>query len=216
MSFRLRIRVDDEVKGLISEESEKRGFSENEFVIRAIRHFVDCKVERVKAVDFQGPGLKSIITKYEGECSKCGNYIPIGSQAWYGRREKGSRPILVCWDCMIFGMADKTLAKKFIKVKELQAIIRGLNKIADELAERVFDPSILKRQEHFQSLVRNTIERYEKYLQAGTPEEEKKLLEEVLHMVKEAQRIEKGLEDFLYLQIRKLQKRKEKQKLRSA
>jgi len=110
-------------------------------------------------------------------------------------------------------MADKTLAKKFIKVKELQATIRGLNKIADELAETVFDPNILKRQEQFQSLVSNAIERYEKYLQVGTPEGEKNLLEEVLHAVKEAQRVEKGLDDFLYLQIQKLQKREKKQEL---
>lgn len=210
MSFRPRIR-DDGVRDLIREGAEKKGFSENEFVIQAIRHFVVCKAERVKAVDFQGPGLKSIITKYEGKCSKCGDYIPTGSQAWYGRREKGTLPILVCLDCMMFGMADKTLAKKFIKVKELQATIRGLNKIADELAEAVFDPDFLKRQEQFQSLVSNAIERYEKYLQADTPEGEKKLLEEVLHVVKEAQRIEKGLDDFLYLQIsKKLQKRKKK------
>lgn len=212
MSSRLRIRVDNEIRELITEGSEKRGFSENEFVIQAIRHFVTCKAETVKAAEFQGPGLKSIITKYEGKCSKCGNYIPTGSQAWYGRTEKGTRPILVCLDCMVLGMADKTLAKKFIKVKELQATIRGLNKIADELAETVFDPNILKRQEQFQSLVSNAIERYEKYLQVGTPEGEKNLLEEVLHVVKEAQRIEKGLDDFLYLQIsKKLQKKKKKQ-----
>ena len=212
MSSRLRIRVDDEDRDLISKGSKIRGFSENEFVIQAIRHFATCKTETVKAVDFQGPGLRSIITKYEGKCSKCGDHVPTGSQAWYGRREKGSPPIMVCLDCMMFGMADKTLAKKFIKVKELQATIRGLNKIAGELAEAVFDPDILKRQEQFQSLVSNAIERYEKYLQVGTPEGEKNLLEEVLHVVKEAQRIEKGLDDFLYLQIsKKLQKKKKKQ-----
>lgn len=213
LSSRLRIRVDEGVKDLVRKGSKIRGFSENEFVIQAIKHFVVCKAETVKALDFQGPGLKSIITKYEGKCIKCRNYIPTGSQAWYGRREKGSPPILVCLDCMMFGMADKTLAKKFIKVKELQATIRGLNKMANELAEAVFDPDILKRQEQFQSLVSNAVERYEKYLQVGTPGEEKKLLEEVLHTVKEAQRIEKGLDDFLYMQIQKLQKRKKKQKL---
>jgi len=166
-----------------------------------LKHFINPQTEQGEVFS---PGLREIVTKYKGECSKCRDPIPVGSKAWYGQNQKGARPILVCLNCMVLGMSDRALAKKYLKAKELQAIIRGLRKEADELCKKLFDPNFLKRNEEYQRTLNEAISRYEGYLKASTPAEEREILEKLLAALKNGSRIEKGVDDFLYLQLQRL------------
>ena len=78
--------------------------------------------------------------------------------------------------------------------------------MADELAKVLFDPGIFKQYEEFQSVVLNAIDKYERYLNASPPGEERCYLEEFLDTLKEGRRIAKGLDDFLSFQFQRLRK----------
>lgn len=206
LSERLNLRVSPEIRDLI--KRERKDLTQTEFVIRAVKHFVGCGGQR----EVSGPGLKQIITKYPGVCSKCGTSIPIGTQVWYGKRLKDTRAILVCTDCMVTNMSDKTLARKYLKVKELQSTIRGLRVQADELAEKLFDPDLLERNENFHKVVLEAISRYGNYV-TGIPTEEKEHLEKFLLTLREADRIAKGMDDFLYLQLQRIRVKRGRRKV---
>lgn len=197
----MNLRITKDFREFIVNEAAKRNMKQKEFVIQAIQEFVNPRPEK----EVLGPGLKAIITKYPGQCSKCGDPIPIGSQAWYGKRQKGSRPILICLNCMVKGMGDRALAKRYLKTRELQITIKGLKKIADELCESLFDPGLFEKSENFQRVVSEAVEHYAKYLKAA-PGEEQVHLTRFLDLLRNAERISKGLDDFLELQIQRLRK----------
>jgi len=203
-----RLRVPKDLMEIIHEEAKRRNQNVPDYLADAIYHYRSCLRKQLEGL----PTLRHIITSYPGECSKCGADIPVGSAALWGK-DKQERKVLICLDCQIAGTGDKALAKKYIKMREIQSIIQGLNKIAEDLADAVFDPDFLKRQEEFQRRLSEAIEKYENHLRiTGTPEEEKKTLNEVLGVLREADRIQKGIDDFLYLHLQKLKKKKAKEK----
>ena len=133
MDAQINLRVTKDFKTFVEEEAAKRKLNKTELIINAVTHFSRCGAETGHRREYFGPGLREIVTKYPGQCSKCKDPIPVGTRAWYGKREKSTRPVLVCLNCMVLGMGDTTLARKYLKKRELEVTIRGLKKIADEL-----------------------------------------------------------------------------------
>jgi len=123
----LKIRLDEDTLNKIKELSEKHNMTISDIVRDAIKSYI----EKTEPSTEQMPTLKMIITKYKSKCSKCGKDIGIGEVAYW------SKGVIVCLDCIIASMGDKTLATKYIKKKELEKVIKGLRKIADELEERI-------------------------------------------------------------------------------
>lgn len=207
MSAQLRVRFPQEFLSIVEEESAKREQKQKDFIIAAVKQYLNSDGTQRRNEPYS-PGLRKIVTKYEGYCSKCNSFVPVGMTAWYGKSLKGSRPVLVCLDCMVLGMSDRTLAKKYLKIKEFQAIVRGLKKEADDLSSKLFDPNQLKRNEEFQRTVTEAIRRYGKMLDANTPEDERENLQKLLSVLKNADRIRKGMDDFLYFQVQRLKRSK--------
>lgn len=77
--------------------------------------------------------LKFIITRYPGQCKKCGEDVPEGSPAYW------SPDVLMCLDCAVDTKSDKALMSRYLKARELDKILRMLKaesaKYADEINE---------------------------------------------------------------------------------
>mgnify|MGYP000722277433 CR=1 FL=1 len=118
------IKLDETTIQKIREISKSEGITQGELIKRLIENY--DKLRQDKEIT-----LKRIITKYEGRCSKCGSKIPVGSMAFW------SQGVLVCMDCYVLSFGDKALATRYLKMRELQLIIKELRKEANELADMV-------------------------------------------------------------------------------
>jgi len=123
----LKIRLDEDTLNKLKEFSEKHNMTISDIVRDAIKSYIEHTEPQVE----QLPTLKMIITKYKSKCSKCGKDIGIGEIAYW------AKGITVCLDCIINTMGDKTLASKYLKKREMEKVIKGLQKIANELEERI-------------------------------------------------------------------------------
>lgn len=77
--------------------------------------------------------LKFIITRYPGQCKKCGNDVPEGSPVYW------APDVLMCLDCAVDTKSDKALMTRYLKARELDKILHMLkeesNKYADQINE---------------------------------------------------------------------------------
>lgn len=80
--------------------------------------------------------LKFIITRYPGQCTKCGEAVAAGSPAYW------SPDVLMCIDCAVDTKSDKALMSRYLKARELDKILRMLkeesNRYADQINELKF------------------------------------------------------------------------------
>jgi len=123
----VKVKLQDDLYQKLQEHAEKNNISIAEVIRDSIRSYL----EKTEPQTEQMPTLKMIITKYKSKCSKCNRDIQVGEIAYW------SKGVIVCLDCIIASMGDKTLATKYIKKRELEKVIKGLKKIADELEERI-------------------------------------------------------------------------------
>lgn len=205
---KIRIRISRDLKEFIENYADIFGMSQAEFIESACHHYVTCSRRDLREAV---PTLKPIFLKYPATCSKCGRSLSVGEMAYWGRLEDG-KTVIICQDCQVSSQSDKALARKYIKIRELSKTLSGLKKLAEEEADLLFDTDVLKKQEEYIRFLNSAVERFERYLQTSGPEEEKRLLHEILATLREAQRIEKGLDDFLFLQMQKMKKLRTKKK----
>jgi len=111
------------VKDILDDFSQRGFDSENTYAIEAFEHFLKCrKVELSQS-------MKLIVTKYKGHCLKCKDEIPVASWALYGRGIG-----LICLDCYVERIGDKTLVAKYLKNRELKKVSKALQVECDRLA----------------------------------------------------------------------------------
>jgi ribosomal protein S17E len=209
MTEKTTLRLPDNLKKALFEDRTQKGLSENEYMTRALEHFLKCEKPE------ESQTMKMIVTRYAGHCIKCSNEIPSGSWALYG---KGVG--LICLDCYIQRIGDKSLVAKYLKNRELTQITRALQNEADKLAEKVEVyqagdklAQLTEQQEKLNKLV-------EEYLttKIGT-EQEKEALEEIIRESEKTKQLIRDIEGFVkrYIETRKSQrKRKQEQEAYAA
>jgi hypothetical protein len=81
----------------------------------------------------EAPNLRMIITKYPDRCHKCQTKIEQGSIAYW------SKDIILCSDCIIQAMGDKTIGDRYLKKRELERVIKALKSQANQYADLILD-----------------------------------------------------------------------------
>lgn len=158
----------------------------NQFIIDAINHYLNCKAKEKKEADESS--LRLIVTKFQGRCTKCGGLIPLASLAYYGKSE--GRTILICMDCMVESKSDKALAARYVKMRELDKVIKALKREADNLSDKISELQTLKMIDDFLSRyieIMNLLKEY--ILHCGGNEREK--LEEIIAKLEDADKIKR-------------------------
>ena len=128
------VKVGDEVYNLLKQLSDKTGKSIRELIENAVNIVYNNAEVGYDIVESK----QALITvKYKSKCSLCNREINVGDLAlWikYKHKDNSVTSKLICLECFY---QDKGMAKLYLKKKELQAVISGLKKMADSLAEQV-------------------------------------------------------------------------------
>ena len=170
------LSLNQETLELLEKLAEQHNLDESKLVTEALKHFSECK-----GTD-QTQAMKLILTKYDGHCLKCKDEqgqptkIPQASWALYG---KGVG--LICMDCFVQRIGDKSEVAKYLKNRHLDRITKALTKEADRLAETIesYQPmEKITRLSEQQSKLNLLVEQYLRS-KVGSPEE-KQALDEVL------------------------------------
>jgi mRNA-degrading endonuclease HigB of HigAB toxin-antitoxin module len=192
------LRIPEKLNEEIQQDVAQSGFpSENEYMTKAIEHFLTCK----KADVIQG--MKLIVFKYKGTCLKCGHEIPVGS---YGFWAKGTGAI--CLDCHVMRYGDKLLVKRYMKVKEYDTLLKALEVQCDEKAEqfRGFNFYEIMEKIHQNSNTLHSL--IMEYLKAGfdKPEAEKTVLDEIQRLIEDQRHVLADAEQFMKVPLKKKKK----------
>jgi len=137
MSSQTVIRISEEIYKKIKDIAEKSGKSIREVVEEAIQLFL---LGKEQAVDKDVKEIKNkwIVAKYPSKCSKCSKQINSGDMVFWVRvtyADNSIRSFIYCSECYLSSF-DTSLAKKYMKVKELEATYKSLKKYCDSLAEQ--------------------------------------------------------------------------------
>lgn len=193
------IKIEEELIKYIKQQAREKNIEISEFIREAIEHYQSCKVK--EKAETKEASLKLIVTKYDGKCSKCSNYVPMGSLAYFGKSEGST--ILICLDCMVENKSDKALASRYLKMRELDKTVRALRKEAEYLASKLEDLQAVQKFDNIYDKINETIKLVMNYLR--TPiikEDEKKALEELIRFIEDGKRAIKDVEDFIQNRIR--------------
>jgi Ribbon-helix-helix protein, copG family. len=134
----VQVKISEEVYAKVKEIAEKSGKSIREIIEEAINIYLLGKSKAVSK-DIVKHRQSWIVARHEDECEVCKRKVEAGTRVYwmffeYSDGKKHS--IVICPDCY-YSQVDVALAKRYLKVKELEATIRGLKKEADRLAEEV-------------------------------------------------------------------------------
>lgn len=130
-----KIRVSGELYDQLAKIAEKSGRSMRDLVEEAIRAYLlgtESVEKPIKSI--QG---KVIPLQYPSRCFFCKKPIKQGELAYWAKytySDNTTKSYVICLDCYY---KDTALAEWYLKKKKLEAIVRGLKKKADTLAEEV-------------------------------------------------------------------------------
>jgi len=134
-----QVKLSDDIYEKVKKIAEKSNKSIKEVVEEAIKIYL-LGAEGIDK-DIKAVQQKWISLQYPSSCRKCGKRLNPGDLAFWIRytySDGSSRSFIYCPDCY-YTSFDQSLAKKFIKQKELEATIKGLKKQAEELAKQVME-----------------------------------------------------------------------------
>ncbi len=135
------IKVDDEAYKLLEELANKQQTTIKELATRAINIYLRGTEIEPTGKEIKDITEKFIQLKYSTKCRKCGCIMNEGETAYYTKYiyEDGTQKTMIyCVNCYYeYMLSDKTLANYYVKKKELETIIRGLRKKADELSKQI-------------------------------------------------------------------------------
>jgi hypothetical protein len=193
--FRLPDKLADEWENF----AKQKGLSENQLAEEALTHFMECtRTEKVQS-------LKLIPLKFSGTCNKCGRTVEQGEFAWWA---PGAG--ILCADCEVQKYGDKSTARKYIKVKELEFTEKALRKICDSLADKYRDFNIYEFLDRMHALTtegHKLIMLYLKERGITKTETEQKTLED---MTKNAQEIYALIQEIREFMVNPFTRKKKK------
>ena len=130
-----KIRVSEELYDQLAKVADRSGRSMRDLVEEAVRAYLlgtESVEKPIKSI--QG---KIIPLQYPSRCFFCRKQIKQGELAYWAKytySDNTTKSYVICLDCYY---KDTALAEWYLKKKKLEAIVRGLKKQADELAEKV-------------------------------------------------------------------------------
>ena len=132
------IRISEEIYDKLKEISEKSGKSIKEIVEEAINVYL---LGKSSSADKEIKSIKEkwIVLKYPTKCSVCKKDLKEGELVYWVRVEysdSSAKTTIICSSCY-YEKIDTSLAKQYLKRKELEATVKGLKKEADRLASEV-------------------------------------------------------------------------------
>jgi len=187
----LNVRISGKLYDRLEEFTEKQGISKKEAIEQAIQLLLG-KQEKEEV------GLKQIITKYAGKCSKCGREIQVGEIAFWG---KG---VLLCYDCFMQQNAQfatqegKAIYRYYKQLRKLRALIALSKQELEQLQSKV---DIYETHEKIYEIlykIDSTLELLRDYmLKVESPPDLQKVLQDI-------EKIKEQVEEFLAIfRIRK-------------
>ena len=130
------VKINEDIYKKVKEIAEKSNKSIREIVEEALNVYLLGKEQVDK--DVKEIKNKWIVTKYTSKCSKCGKTVNVGDMVFWVRiiyADNSIRSYIYCSECYLSSF-DTSLAKKYMKVKELEATYKSLKKMCDSLAEQ--------------------------------------------------------------------------------
>ena len=198
MSEQIKFRCSKEEKEKIREEAKFRGLTISELIKESLKHYFSCDKLKMEI-----PTLKLIITKYTGNCSKCGRVIQVGERALWGKTPQGS--ILICADCQINSESDKVIVKRLIKRRKLERQIKALQNqldyLASEYESKRFILDFQKAKDIILELHKSFMEYQREFYKFNTEETNKKI-NEMIETLRKAIRQLNDFETFYQLKIK--------------
>jgi len=196
-------RLEENLVNRLKDEANKKGISLTDLLTQALNHFLNCdKIE-------QSPSMKMILLRYPTQCLKCGNKISPYSWALYGRGVGA-----ICLDCYVQRLGDKTLVAKYLKVKELNRLIKALKSEADRLSDELETLTIndkIKQLEEQSKEVHQLALSYLKDIGSFLNKDERRILEELAKLTENEMEILRNIDLFLTSKIGIKTKKKVKQ-----
>lgn len=201
---RLHVNLDKTLKENMDQDARQRGFKDTtQYVTEAVKHFQKCKEKE------SSQAMKMIITKYPGKCLKCGHDIEVNSWAMFGRGVG-----LICMDCVVLKLGDKTIVAKYLKNRELDRVAKVLKEECDRLAGKVETLQVLNKLEDLKNQQESIMKVVREFLtnKIGSPEENK-ALDEFSRQLDDGKRIIMDMDEFIknYVRNRKWKKQIYKQ-----
>jgi len=180
----LNVRIDSRLYDRLEEYVSQHNVSKKQAIEEAIKLLVHEK-EKEEA------GLKQIITKYAGKCSKCGRDIQVGEIAFWG---KG---VLLCYDCFMQQNAQfatqegKAIYRYYKQLRKLRALIAESKNELEALQSRI---DIYETHEKIYEIlykIDSTLETLKEYMfrVENTPDLQK--------VLQDIERIKEQVEEFL-------------------
>jgi len=203
-----QVKLSQDIYEKVRKIAEKSNRSIKEVVEEAIKIYL-LGAEGIDK-DVKGVQQKWISVQYPTSCRRCGKRLNPGDLAFwikYTYSDNSTRSFVYCPDCY-YTSFDQSLAKKFLKQKELEATIRGLKKEAERLAEEV---NRLKQQYDILQLKEEVFKLYREFhsfLGESITSDEKlakvnEFLERLQDVIDRLNRLEATLEHVMDLKPRK-------------
>jgi len=199
MAERVTVRLNPKLRKACEQDAQQKEVSSfNEYVERALEHFLTCSKLELSAQ------MRLIVLKYDGKCLRCGAEVKAGNWALYGRGVG-----VVCMDCYIERIGDKALVAKYLKIREWKQISKALQSECERLAQELEDFRLFERLKGIDETIVQLNKAVMLYLseKIGTPEEQE-ALEEIIRQLKDLRTVTASIRE-LY---KKLSKRKKEVK----
>ena len=179
----ISFRVSEEEKQQLEREAKKNS--------KTLTDFIKCKLFE-KRYEEKPITPKLLINKYKRNCMKCNKPIAIGEAfIWVGSNTG------LCLDCYVKSLGDKALASKYLKMRELNLIIRELKEQANDLADIINEAKISQVIEELEKILKDLKEYYNSFKE-----------ELALKIIKELEEINKKLEELYIIHKIKMKKKK--------
>jgi hypothetical protein len=169
-------RLPDSLADDFEKFAKQKWPSENQAAEEALKHFMEC----TKTATVQS--MRLIPLKFKGACNRCGREVDQGEWAWWA---PGAG--LICTDCEVKKFGDKTTARRYVKVKELEFTEKALRQECDKLAEKLRGLSLLELMDDLHNKGASLYQLAMDYLKSNKSitEGEKQALEQVLKAIEE-------------------------------
>ncbi len=144
---RTKVWINSDLYEKVKEIAEKSNRSITDLVNEAVSLFI---LGREQFADKEIKSVKQnfIVTQYETKCRICKKKIPQGEMVFWVKyvfEDNTSKSYVICLDCY-YSKYDKAFAKRYLKLKELEAVKKGLEK---EIKELITEYNELKKKKEF-------------------------------------------------------------------
>ncbi|MCD6418484.1 hypothetical protein J7M00_06860 [bacterium] len=167
------VSIDEVLYYKVKEYARKKGVSIRQATEEMILAYLSGDQGDPKSVS----EWKQIAVKYPTTCVFCGKPINRGEVAMWAKGV-GVAHLGCYYEKVLNSTGDKTIAKKYLKIKELEHTIKGLKQQADELANVVLRYEVIKQVNEWGDRMLKFANNFVQYIREyGNPEDIEKALE---------------------------------------